>query len=171
MFLRKIPNQSVKRRAIRHWPLLLLRIAAFALLALAFRAPFWPGAGAAAAAEGGREVLILLDTSHSMAYGGVWARAQEAARAAGQRTGPRRPGDGGVLGTDVEVGVRPRPTGGARGGGSTAPPPGAGAPGTALHFARLRGCSNVRPAAPQISSSRLPESGWDQARTRSCLPE
>jgi hypothetical protein len=31
MFLRKIPNQSVKRRAIRHWPLLLLRIAAFAL--------------------------------------------------------------------------------------------------------------------------------------------
>ena len=40
MFLRKIPNQTVKRRAIRHWPLLLLRIAAFALLALAFARPF-----------------------------------------------------------------------------------------------------------------------------------
>jgi len=50
MFLRKIPNQSVKRRAIRHWPLLLLRIVAFALLALAFARPFWPGAAGASAA-------------------------------------------------------------------------------------------------------------------------
>src|SRR6058998_263736 len=75
MFVRRIPYQSVRRRRIRHWPLLLLRAAAFAR-------PFLQRSAAATAITGGaREVVILLDQSASMGYGDHWRRAQEAARA------------------------------------------------------------------------------------------
>src|SRR5579872_6775032 len=64
MFLRRIPYQSVRRRRIRHWLLLLMRAAAIALLVLAFARPFFPqGAVAAAALRGAREVVIVLDHS------------------------------------------------------------------------------------------------------------
>ncbi len=81
MFLRRIPYQSVRRRRIRHWPLLLLRLAALALIVLAFARPFFRRPDVAAAAAGGaREVVVLLDRSYSMAYGNRWARAVDAAR-------------------------------------------------------------------------------------------
>src|SRR6185312_90547 len=67
MFLRRIPYQSVRRRRIRHWALLLLRLAALALIVAAFARPFLPQARSApVAASGAREVVILLDTSYSM---------------------------------------------------------------------------------------------------------
>src|SRR3954471_21507759 len=70
MFLRRIPYQSVQRRRIRHWLLLLCRLAALALIVLAFGRPFFQGADTSAAAENGaREVVILLDRSYSMGYG------------------------------------------------------------------------------------------------------
>ena len=85
MFLRRIPYQSVRRRRIRHWVLLLLRAAAIALIVAAFARPFFPqGALAAAVGGGAREVVILLDQSASMGYGDHWARAQEAARDGGR---------------------------------------------------------------------------------------
>jgi hypothetical protein len=37
MFLRKIPYQSVERRRIHNWPLLLMRLAAMALIVFASR--------------------------------------------------------------------------------------------------------------------------------------
>jgi len=81
MFVRRIPYQSVRRRRIRHWALLLLRAAAIALIVAAFARPFMhQGAVAAAAIGGAREIVILLDDSASMGYGDHWARAQEAAR-------------------------------------------------------------------------------------------
>lgn len=81
MFLRRIPYQSVRRRRIRHWLLLMMRAGALALIALAFARPFFPqGAIAAAAAGGAREVVILLDRSASMGYADRWQRAQDAAR-------------------------------------------------------------------------------------------
>jgi hypothetical protein len=81
MFVQKIPYQSVRRRRIRHWFLLLLRAAAIALFVLAFARPFFPrGAAAAAAASGNREVVIVLDHSASMGYGDRWQRAVDAAR-------------------------------------------------------------------------------------------
>ncbi len=82
MFIRRIPYQSVERRRIHNWPLLLLRIAAMALVVAAFSRPFFSSeaAQAAVATSGAREVVILLDRSASMAYGDHWARAQEEAR-------------------------------------------------------------------------------------------
>jgi hypothetical protein len=85
MFLEKIPYQSVRRRRIRDWPLLAMRLAAILLIVLAFSRPFFERPIAAlASASGPREVVILLDRSYSMAYGDRWTRAQAAARQAVQ---------------------------------------------------------------------------------------
>jgi hypothetical protein len=82
MFLRQIPFQSVERRRIHNWPLLLLRAAAMALLVAAFTRPFMTrdAVQAAGALDGAREVVILLDRSASMGYGDQWTRAQGEAR-------------------------------------------------------------------------------------------
>ncbi len=89
MFVRRIPYQSVRRRRIRHWALLLLRAAAIALIVAAFARPFVQrGAAAAAAAGGAREVVILLDHSASMGYGDHWSRATDAARSVVRGIGP-----------------------------------------------------------------------------------
>ena len=85
MFLEKIPYQSVRRRRIRDWPLLAMRLAAILLIVLAFARPFFDRPIAALAnAAGPREVVILLDRSYSMGYGDRWTRAQAAARQAVQ---------------------------------------------------------------------------------------
>ncbi|MGB7218873.1 MAG: BatA domain-containing protein, partial [Vicinamibacterales bacterium] len=41
MFLQRIPYHSVRRRRIRHWLLLAMRVTAIALLVLAFARPFF----------------------------------------------------------------------------------------------------------------------------------
>jgi hypothetical protein len=84
MFVQKIPYQSVRRRRIRHWFLLLMRAAAIALIVAAFARPFLPKAAAATAAitGGSREVVIMLDQSASMGYGDHWKKAVAAALSA-----------------------------------------------------------------------------------------
>ena len=82
MFLRRIPYQSVRRRRIRHWLLLFMRLAALALIVLAFARPFLRRTEIVAGASGAREVVILLDRSYSMGYGGKWAQAIAAAERA-----------------------------------------------------------------------------------------
>ncbi|MGE0706087.1 MAG: BatA domain-containing protein [Vicinamibacterales bacterium] len=80
MFIQKIPYQSVQRRRIRHWFLLLMRAAAILLIVGAFARPFLTGGAAAAATGvGSREIVIVLDHSASMGYGDHWLRAQAAA--------------------------------------------------------------------------------------------
>ena len=82
MFIRRIPYQSVERRRIHNWPLLLMRMAAMALVIAAFSRPFFATEAATAAitSSGDREVVILLDRSASMSYGDHWTRAQDEAR-------------------------------------------------------------------------------------------
>jgi hypothetical protein len=81
MFLQKIPYQSVRRRRIRDWPLLAMRLAAILLIVLAFARPFFKKESVALAnSMGPREVVVLLDHSYSMAYGDRWDRARAAAR-------------------------------------------------------------------------------------------
>src|SRR5438045_3941031 len=81
MFVQKIPYQSVRRRRIRHWYLLLMRALAILLIAMAFARPFLPqrAAAAVAAVGGNKELVVLLDRSASMGYGDRFARAQQAA--------------------------------------------------------------------------------------------
>jgi Aerotolerance regulator N-terminal/von Willebrand factor type A domain len=89
MFLQRIPYQSVQRRRIRNWPLLLLRLAALALIVAAFARPFFRRTPlAAAGVSGAREVVILIDNSYSMGYGDRWSRATTAAREAIGQVGP-----------------------------------------------------------------------------------
>ena len=67
MFLQKIPYQSVRRRRIRDWFLLAMRLAALALIVMAFARPFFRRDSLAAAAQqGAREAVILVDTWYSM---------------------------------------------------------------------------------------------------------
>jgi uncharacterized membrane protein len=81
MFIRRIPYQTVQRRRIRHWLLLAMRLAALALLVLAFARPFFRRADAApAGGTGAREVVVLLDRSYSMGFGGRWQKALSAAQ-------------------------------------------------------------------------------------------
>ena len=108
MFIRKIPYQSVERRRIHNWWLLLMRLAAIAMIVAAFARPFFQvdPVKAAAAATGAREVVILLDRSASMGYGDHWAKAQAEAR---KIAGSIRGEDKGTLvlfGTGAEEAVR-----------------------------------------------------------------
>ncbi len=80
MFVQRIPYESVERRRIHNWPLLLIRLAALLAIVAAFSRPFFSMDPVAAAASGDREVVILLDRSASMGYGDRWARAQAEAR-------------------------------------------------------------------------------------------
>ena len=83
MFVQKIPYQSVRRRRIRHWALLMMRCAALLLIVTAFARPFLKQGVIAAAAVGGtREIVILLDHSASMGYGDHWQKAKDAAHQA-----------------------------------------------------------------------------------------
>jgi hypothetical protein len=80
MFVRRIPYQSVRRRKIQNWLLLLVRMAALALIVLAFARPLVMRATPIVPGTGAREVVILLDASYSMGYADRWDRARAAAR-------------------------------------------------------------------------------------------
>jgi hypothetical protein len=108
MFIRRIPYQSVERRRIHNWLLLLMRVAAMALLIAAFARPFFhvDPVRAAAALSGAREVVILLDRSASMGYGDHWARAQAEARRVADDLGGEDRGTLVLFGTGAEETVR-----------------------------------------------------------------
>jgi hypothetical protein len=80
MFVRRVPYRVTRRRRIRNWFILLLRIGAVTLLVAAFSRPLLDRAGAVATLAGAREVVIILDRSYSMGYGNRWSRALDAAR-------------------------------------------------------------------------------------------
>ena len=89
MFIQRIPYKDVRRQQLRHKLLFAIRCLALILLALAFARPFLENATEATAADiAGREVVILLDRSHSMRFGDRWQRGVEQARARLDLLGP-----------------------------------------------------------------------------------
>lgn len=75
MFLAPSPPRLTRRSRIDHWLLLLLRLAALALLALAFARPFLRESALLPLSTAGRRVALLLDTSASMRRGDLWQQA------------------------------------------------------------------------------------------------
>lgn len=88
MFLERIPYRTTRRQRIRHPLLLALRALALLLLAAAFARPVLERVAVASTGDPAREVVILLDRSHSMGYGDRWEAARTAARQAVEALGP-----------------------------------------------------------------------------------
>lgn len=79
MFVRRVPQRTIRRRQLQNILLLLLRCLALLLLVLAFVRPYF-GDGQTVS-SGQRADLILLDTSFSMRYGNRFEQAKQRARA------------------------------------------------------------------------------------------
>ncbi len=166
MFLRRIPYQSVRRRRIRNWPLLLLRLAALALIVAAFARPFLRRQSLAAAAAGGaREVVVLLDRSYSMGYGDRWARATAAARDAIGAIGPADRASVVLFASGAEVLLRSTSDRGRLNAAVAVAKPGAGAThyGPALKLAGSIASESALPRRDVILISDFQRSGWQGA--------
>jgi hypothetical protein len=79
MFLRNIDQKTIRKRHLRNLLLLLMRCAALMFLALAFARPYITGNDPASADSDFPSSVILLDSSYSMQYPGVFQRARQAA--------------------------------------------------------------------------------------------
>jgi len=75
--LRHAPVEDARRRRLREWLLLALRVAALLLIAFAFARPFFTAGSAESA---GHVTVIALDTSLSLSAPGQFARAKALAR-------------------------------------------------------------------------------------------
>jgi hypothetical protein len=106
MFLQRIPYQSIRRRRIHNWMLLIIRLAVLALVVAAFARPFIRRSERTIATNGAREVVILLDHSYSMGYADRWQRAQKAARDAVNALGVDDHATVVLFASDAEVAVR-----------------------------------------------------------------
>jgi hypothetical protein len=70
IFVKSLPLRSWKRQALRHWPLLLLRILGIVLLILGFARPYLTSKAAQSLQMAGpRSIVVLLDNSFSMRFG------------------------------------------------------------------------------------------------------
>ena len=162
MFLRRIPYQSVQRRRIRNWLLLLMRLAALALIVLAFSRPFVRRTEIAASASGAREVVVLLDRSYSMGYGGKWPQALAAAQNAinGLSRGDR--GSIVLFSSNAEVALRSAPDKGRLLDTLTGLQPGSGATryGPALKLAGSILGESALPRREAILITDFQRGGW-----------
>ncbi|GIW99688.1 MAG: inter-alpha-trypsin inhibitor heavy chain H2 [precursor] [Pirellulaceae bacterium] len=76
MFLQPSPPRLTRRSRVEHWLLLMLRVLALVLIALAFARPYLREQDFAAISAAGERVVVLVDTSASMRRPGVWEQAQ-----------------------------------------------------------------------------------------------
>jgi hypothetical protein len=110
MFVRRIPYKSVRRRKIHNWLLLAVRMAALALIILAFARPWLERPEAAGTiGTGARELVVLLDNSYSMAYGDHWERARASAYAEINKLNPSDRGTVVLFSSGAEITVRSTP--------------------------------------------------------------
>ena len=80
MFVTRLPKKSLRRQSLRHLLLLLLRISALLLLALAFSRPFLVSEVAAPLrSSSDRSAIVLLDNSLSMQFGNRFENAKSKA--------------------------------------------------------------------------------------------
>lgn len=78
MFLSPTAPRTVRSRKVEHLLLLLLRCACLALIAMGFARPFFSkNQPPVEPATGGRQTVLLVDTSASMRRNGVWEKARE----------------------------------------------------------------------------------------------
>ncbi len=128
MFVRRIPYQSVRRRKVQNWLLLMVRLAALALIILAFARPLiLRSAGAAPTGAGAREVVVLLDTSYSMGFGDRWERARAAAHAEIGKLSASDRGSVVLFASGADIAVRSAPERSGLTAAIAAAKPGAGA--------------------------------------------
>ena len=162
MFLRRIPYQSVRRRRIRHWLLLFMRLAALALIVLAFARPFLRNTEITAGASGAREVVILLDRSYSMGYGDKWAKAVAAAERAINTLTPADRASIVLFSSSTEVALRSAADRGRLLAAVSGLKPGAGATryGPALKLAGSILSESALPRREAILISDFQRSGW-----------
>jgi hypothetical protein len=88
MFLRRISKRIIRYQKLRHLLLLLLRVLAFLLIALAFARPYYNSSQSPAAI--GRVTvghIILIDNSMSMSFQDRWQKAKSAAADIVQNSG------------------------------------------------------------------------------------
>lgn len=82
MFVRRIPQRTMRRKRLHNLLLLAMRCLALLLLVLAFTRPYFNSEGNAEAANRGRRAnVILLDRSFSLRYGDRFEQAKARARA------------------------------------------------------------------------------------------
>ena len=114
-FLGEVKAQQARSLGIRRWLLLLLRVLALLLVALAVAGPRWGGL----AVGGGRAVLFVVDTSASMAaQTAEGSRLDEARRATAEMIAALPPGAAvQVLTAGGDVTLAADPIGGAPNGG------------------------------------------------------
>src|SRR5262249_18745266 len=80
MFVRRIPQRTIRKRRMQNWLLFALRCLAFMLLVFAFVRPYF-GTGQADGNQGQRANVILLDSSFSLRYGNRFELAKQRAGA------------------------------------------------------------------------------------------
>jgi uncharacterized membrane protein len=82
VFVRQVPQRTIRRRTLQNLLLLLLRCLAILLIVIAFTRPFFSGGSAAKDNSAAGATVILLDNSLSMRREGLFAEAQQRAEAA-----------------------------------------------------------------------------------------
>ncbi|MFN0086998.1 MAG: BatA domain-containing protein, partial [Blastocatellia bacterium] len=78
MFVRRVPQRTIRRRQFTNLLLLLMRCLAFLLLVLAFLRPYF-GSGQANDAEKERATVILFDDSFSLRFNNRFDQAKKRA--------------------------------------------------------------------------------------------
>lgn len=164
MFLERVPYKSSRRQKIRHWLLLLMRLAALTALIAAFARPFLDREDVAlTGAQVAREVVILVDRSYSMDYGDRWADALAGARAAVRQLGPEDRGSLVFFSAGATLAVRSTTDRTVLFSALDTAAPGAGATrfGPALDLARTVLEQSNLPGRHAVVVSDFQRGGWD----------
>jgi hypothetical protein len=82
VFVRQVPQRTIRRRTIHNLLLLIIRCLAILLIVIAFMRPFFSNKSAAKTTSGAGATVILIDNSLSMRRDQMFANAQQKAEAA-----------------------------------------------------------------------------------------